>query len=510
MRVPSEPLLLDGLCRTSASSRWLRGRSRGELRHQNASTGLTIRRGGLNGKDQTVQSIEFPFELYVGIDWAWDDYDVTVLARDGGIVAHRKVAHNGKAMQEFLTWLAGLSTQKPATTAIPIEMTRGALVESLLDHNFALFSINPKQMERFRDRHSVAGAKDDPLDCFVAADAPRTDLKRFLPLYIDEPSIVRLRELSRLDQATQCDLTRALNQMSEQLHRYYPRLLTLCRAAEEAWIWDLWEMAPLPAQGAKLTPARIGKLLKRHRIRRLSVKEVKQALGAPSLPVAAGVAEAAAEHVAILLERVRLLNQQRKRLRSTLERMLKDLCQPEAASDRQPQGKADPVPPLQAQPDEPQETKEPQEKQEHRDAQILLSLPAVGTIVGATMLAEAHQALRNRDYHALRAYCGVAPITRRSGRRSSVTMRRACNVRLRNALHYWALGSLVVDPRGKAHYAKLRAAGHSHNRALRGLADRWLSVLISMLKNRTLFDKQRWNHTSAGAVPVHREGFAEG
>jgi transposase len=107
------------------------------------------------------------------------------------------------------------------------------------------------------------------------------------------------------------------------------------------------------------------------------------------------------------------------------------------------------------------------------------------------MLSEASQAIAERDYHALRCYSGSAPITHQSGKKKVVLMRRGCNERLRNALYHWARVSVVRDLKSKQVDAAMRARGHSHGRALRGRADRWLQVLISMLRNRTLYDAQR-------------------
>jgi hypothetical protein len=69
-------------------------------------------------------------------------------------------------------------------------------------------------------------------------------------------------------------------------------------------------------------------------------------------------------------------------------------------------------------------------------------------------------------------------------------MRRGCNERLRNALYHWSRTSVVWDAKSKKRYAELRACGQSHGRALRSMADRWLKVLISMLRNGTLYDPQ--------------------
>lgn len=118
------------------------------------------------------------------------------------------------------------------------------------------------------------------------------------------------------------------------------------------------------------------------------------------------------------------------------------------------------------------------------------------------MLVEAAQPLANRDYHALRAYGGVAPVTRQSGKRRQVLMRYACNQRLRNALYHWGRVSLQNDDRSRAHYHGLRKKGHSHGRALRGVADRLLAMLVSMLRSGSSYDPKRRSSTQLAAEPL--------
>ncbi|GAC1660052.1 MAG: hypothetical protein NVS9B15_24190 [Acidobacteriaceae bacterium] len=125
------------------------------------------------------------------------------------------------------------------------------------------------------------------------------------------------------------------------------------------------------------------------------------------------------------------------------------------------------------------------------DVELLLSLPGVGRLVTATLLAEAASLLAERDYQGLRAYAGVAPVTRQSGKKASVLMRYGCNLRLRNALYHWSRVSMQHDPRSREHYHRLRNKGHSHGRALRGLADRLLALLCAMLKSQTRYDPSR-------------------
>ena len=131
------------------------------------------------------------------------------------------------------------------------------------------------------------------------------------------------------------------------------------------------------------------------------------------------------------------------------------------------------------------------QKSKQRDVTILRSLPGVGRIVVATLLAEAWEPLRERDYHALRSLCGAAPVTRRSGKRCVVVMRQACHVRLRTAIYHWARVAIQHDELSRRRYRELRKRGHSHGRALRTVADRLLAVACAMLRTRTLFDPAR-------------------
>jgi transposase len=128
---------------------------------------------------------------------------------------------------------------------------------------------------------------------------------------------------------------------------------------------------------------------------------------------------------------------------------------------------------------------------EHQDAEILQSLPGIGVRTAGSMLAEAAIALRARDYLGLRILGGCAPVTVRSGKSCVVHMRYACHDRARSALRCWAMGSIGGDPRSRRHYQQSRAKGHNHERALRGVVDRLLPLLMAMLKSRTLYDANR-------------------
>ena len=119
------------------------------------------------------------YSCYVGIDWATQAHQICVMDGERQLLAERCVDHDGLALTQFVDWLGELTGHQPQRVAVAIEMPRGAVVELLVERGFAVFSVNPKQLDRFRDRHTVAGAKDDSRDAFVLADSLRTDEQCF-------------------------------------------------------------------------------------------------------------------------------------------------------------------------------------------------------------------------------------------------------------------------------------------------------------------------------------------
>ena len=105
--------------------------------------------------------------------------------------------------------------------------------------------------------------------------------------------------------------------------------------------------------------------------------------------------------------------------------------------------------------------------------------------------------LKQRNCNALRAFYGSAPVTKRSATICVVVRRRAVNNRLQTALYHWTRVALQNDRVSRAKYNTLRARGHRHARALRGVADSLLKVTCVMLENQQLFDHDYPKHELA-------------
>lgn len=404
------------------------------------------------------------FAWYVGIDWGSAEHHLCLLDGSGQVCGTRVVAHTAAAVHEALQWVRERTGVAPQVVAVGIETPRGVLVDTVIEQGFTVFALNPKQLDRFRDRFTAGGAKDDRRDAHAVADALRTDRRAFRAVRPDDPQIIHLRELCHMVEEFQVEEGRLANRLREQLYRVDAAWLTLSPAADEPWLWTLLGATPHPDAWPHLPRRRLTPALRAHRIRRLTAEAIIATLRQPRLTVAAGVADAVATRIASLVPRLILVHQQRTTTERQIDRLLETLAP--AATDGAPH--------------------------EHRDVEILRSLPGVGRMVTATMLAEASGPLADRDDATLRAYTGAAPVTKRSGKRVFVVhMRYACKHRLRHALSQWARTSIQHDEAARLYDDALRARGHRHARALRSVADRWLRILVAMLTTRSLYDPTR-------------------
>lgn len=407
-----------------------------------------------------------PKTWFIGVDWASQTHHVCVVDGDGSKREERAFRHGGAGLAEMAEWIAAKCGGAAAEDIpVAIEIPHGPVVESLMDHGFAVYSINPKQLDRFRDRFSPAGAKDDSLDAQVLADALRTDLRHFRRIDPVDPVVIELRAWSRINEELARDRVRLTNRVREQLWRYYPQILDAVGSVADAWFLDLWAKVPTPAKARRVHRRTLEGLLKRHRIRRVTADQLLEILRAPAVAVAPGTTEAAVAHIRSASERLRLVHRQTTEAKREIARLIDALDSREDPGSGQPGGQ--------------------------RDVTVLSSMPGVGQSVLATLLAEAPQALARRDYKALRCLCGVAPVTRRSGKYKLVVRRRSAHARLRDAVYHWARSAIHLDPVSKAKYAALRGRGHGHARALRSVADRLLAVACAMLRTQTCYRPPR-------------------
>jgi transposase len=338
---------------------------------------------------------------------------------------------------------------------VGIETDRGLLVQALLVSGYQVYAINPLAVTRYRDRHTLSRAKSDSGDAKLLADLVRTDRHNHRPIAGDSEMAQAVKILARAHQNLVWTRQRQVNQLRSLLREFYP-------AALEAFGTDLagrdaialLGQAPTPSQGRSISQAKIASALRKEgRERNLGVKaaEIQACLRAPQLELPPVVARAYGQSVAAIIG---LLGQMNRELAGLEQELSSNF-------------------------------------EMHPDAEIYLSLPGLGRVLGARALAEfGDDRSRFDNPKARKNYAGTSPITRASGRSKVVVARFVRNQRLADACYLWAFAALRGSPGARRYYDQLRARGQTHHQALRGVANRLVGILHGCLSRRQLYREE--------------------
>jgi transposase len=340
--------------------------------------------------------------------------------------------------------LVATYAKDPGDVAVGIETDRGLFAAALVSAGYQVFAVNPMSASRYRDRHSSSGAKSDPGDAKVLADLVRTDRHNHRPVVPDSDLAEAVKVLARAHQSMIWNRRRQLNQLRSMLREFYPAAL--------AAFDDL-------ASGDALSRTQITAALRRGgRTRRLTARaaQIQATLRAPQLQPSPVIAAAMGTAVASLAS-----------VTSEMTRQIAALEQQLAADFEQ-----------------------------HPNAEIVRSLPGLGTVLGARVLGEFGDVPdRYLDAKSRRNYAGTSPITRASGTRRVVLARYARNKRLADAIYLWAFCALSNSPGARQFYDQRRAIGDTHHQALRALGNRLVGYLHGCLASHTPYDETTaWAH----------------
>ncbi|HEV2759798.1 MAG TPA: IS110 family transposase [Acidimicrobiales bacterium] len=396
--------------------------------------------------------------MFVGHDWAEAHHDVHVENEEGRRLAKARLPEGVEGVARFHELVAPF-VEDPAEVVIATETDRGLFVGALVAAGYTVLAVNPMSTSRYRERHSTSGAKSDPGDALVLAELARTDAHNHRPIAGDSGQVEAVKVLARAHQSMIWTRQRQTNQLRSTLREFYPGALTCFDDLDGRDALAVLAVAPTPTLGRVLSRAKIAAALRRGgRQRRVDerAEDIQAALRTAQLAAPDVVSEAMGTTVAALVAVIAELNAQIANLEESL-------------ADR---------------------------FEKHPDAVVIRSLPGLGMILGARVLGEfGDDPNRYADAKSRKNYAGTSPITKASGKRKVVLARYARNRRLADACYLWAFASLTASPGARAFYDQRRAAGDSHHRALRALANRLVGILHGCLRHGALYDEETaWAH----------------
>lgn len=389
--------------------------------------------------------------LFVGIDWSEKHDDYCIVDEAGEVLGLGRVPSGLDGVSRLHAAIAEHAGESEEIV-VALETDRGLLVRALVAAGYEVFAVNPLSVSRYRERHSTSGAKSDPGDAKVLADLVRTDRHNHRNIAGDSELAEAVKLLARAHKEFIWDRQNHVNYLRNLLREFYPQALVAFGtdlASSDAVA--VLTVAPTPELGKKLSRSKIAAALKRGgRQRNIEIKavQIQDALRSEQLFAPPRISQASGFLVTSTTELIEGLNRNILRLEGKLEEHF----------------------------------------EEHPDAEIIRSLPGLGVILGARVLAEfGDDPNRYEDAKARRNYAGTSPITRASGTRRVVLARFARNRRLFDACYLWAFSAISRSPGARRYYDSQRARGKTHSQALRAVANRMVGILHGCITNRELY-----------------------
>ncbi len=346
--------------------------------------------------------------VYCGIDWAEHNHDVAVVDGDGAVLAKRRISDDIAGFTQVTEILCTHADDPddPTGVDVALETDRGLLVAALRGAGYRLFAINPKAVDRYRDRYAVSGAKSDPEDALVLANLLRTDRARHRPMPNDSEQVEAIAVLARAHQDAVRTGQRDANRLRSLLREFFPAAVTAFPRLTTRSALTILAAAPTPTTARALGPEQIRQLLRaagRVGVRASEVDRLHRTFTAEQLHQPPPVEDAMGEAVRAIITTP-----------TATQDAIADL---EAASAAR--------------------------FDNHPDAEILRSLPGLGVVLGGRVMGEfGDDPTRFTDAASRRRYAGTAPITRASGKSRVVLLRRARNHRLAEACRWRAFNAV--------------------------------------------------------------------
>ena len=388
---------------------------------------------------------------YLGVDWADEFHQVWVSDPEGKKVTEKKVVENVEGLAEFGRFLDE-SRAKEIELWAAIEKPNGRIVDFLLDHGVVVYAVNPKALDRARDRFRMSQSKSDSFDAYVLAEFLRTDHAHLRALEPSSNEAQELKMLTRDHHRLVRQKSRLLNQLDRTLKEYYPRPLEVFSDLESKIALDFLARYPTPAALGDLNRRKWNRFAKReHHLGEQRCKELWEKLNKPQLKVPEHVVRAKAQLLEVLLIQLKALIEAVQSYSEKVQRFFASM----PAAD------------------------------------LVKTLPGgkSGTIVPMLWAELGDAKSRWQSFRHLQAEAGAVPVTKASGKSRVVQFRFSCNKLMRYASYWFAFVSLNQSEWANRYYRDQRTKGHNHAQALRALGAKWLKIIFVMWRDHKPYDE---------------------
>lgn len=377
---------------------------------------------------------------YVGIDIAKRKHVALTLDGEGKPVGKALgITNDRDGFDKLLVHLVQLETE----VAVGLEATGHywlALYSHLVEADYEVIVLNPLQVQAYR-KSGIRKRKDDRYDAFWIADYIRISRQLLSPSV--QPNLLQLRELTRFRASLSHQIGDCKRKVIGILDRVFPEYETLFSNVFIQTSRRLLAEALTPEEFVDFDLSELSQKLRetsRGRHGQAKAREI-QTLAARSVGVGF-LGHVLRVQMTCLLEQLALLEQQLDELDAEIE----------AVMERLPQ--------------------------------YITTIPGIGPVTGATILAEIGDVQRFATPERLVAYAGIDPVVYQTGefRAINTRMSKRGSPYLRHALWQAAFAASRFDPQLRDYYQRKRAKGKAHGTVLGAICRKLLHRIYIILK----------------------------
>jgi transposase len=395
------------------------------------------------------------YAAYIAIDWA-DQKHAFSLQEDG----HRKKETGVIEQKPQLigAWMAKLRERFGSRPiAIAVEQSRGALIHALLSYDFVvIYPLHPNTVAKFRQAFKSSGAKSDPLDTDQILEILTKHMELLKPLKPDSEQTRRLGRLVEDRRKMVHQRTSQIEALGACLKEYFPQAIeVLSGNLSTRLACDLLKKWPNFEAFQQARESTIKRFFYGHNIRSPKVLARVLEVAKTGKPLTSDSA---------IVESAGLLAQAYAEMISNLNRTIEGY-------DQRIEGHF----------------------KDHPEAYLYENLPGAGPVMAPRLLAF-FGTDRSRYEHAgnVQSFCGVAPVTKSSGKSQSIHMRKACPKFDRQTFHEFARLSVSRSQWARNYLDYYTAKGKKFNTVVRALAFKWIRILFRCWKDQTPYDEAKY------------------
>ena len=377
---------------------------------------------------------------YVGIDIAKRKHVAFTLNGEGEVVGKAlRVSNDRDGFDKLLAHLGELETG----VTVGLEATGHywlALYSVLVEADYEVIVLNPLQVQAYR-KSGIRKRKDDRYDAFWIADYIRISRRLLSPAV--QPDLVQLRELTRFRASLAQQIGDCKRRVIGILDRVFPEYETLFSNVFIKTSRQLLAEALTPEEFADFDLSELSQKLREASRGHLGAAKAEDLQTLASRSVGVGfLGSALRVQMTCLLEQLALLEHQLADLNAEIEDVMERL------------------------------------------PQHITSIPGVGPVTGATILAEIGDVHRFATPEKLVAYAGIDPVVYQTGqfRAASTRMSKRGSPYLRHALWQAAFAASRFDPQLRDYYRRKRAEGKAHGTVMGAVCRKLLHRIYIILK----------------------------